>query len=63
MGLPQKIMVIRHGEKPQGAIPPYGMTTDGEQDARSLLVQGWTRAGALQSEALAQPHTIFAASP
>jgi hypothetical protein len=73
MGLAQKIMVIRHGEKPQGAIPPYGVTTDGEQDANSLLVQGWARAGALavlfapsrgllQSEELAQPQTIFAAS-
>ena len=73
MGLPQKIMVIRHGEKPQGAIPPYGVTTAGEQDANSLLVQGWVRAGALavlfapsrgalQSEALAQPNNIFAAS-
>jgi hypothetical protein len=73
MGRAQKIMVIRHGEKPQGAIPPYGVTTDGEQDANSLLVQGWARAGALavlfapsrgelQSEELAQPQTIFAAS-
>ena len=73
MGHAQKIMVIRHGEKPQGAIPPYGVTIDGEQDANSLLVQGWARAGALavlfapsrgplQSEELAQPQTIFAAS-
>ncbi|WP_321922307.1 hypothetical protein [Paraburkholderia guartelaensis] len=73
MGRAQKIMVVRHGEKPQGAIPPYGVTADGEQDANSLLVQGWTRAGALavlfapprgpmQSPELAQPQTIFAAS-
>jgi hypothetical protein len=73
MGRAQKIMVIRHGEKPQGALPPYGVTTDGEQDVNSLLVTGWTRAGALavlfapsrgalQSPELAQPQTVFAAS-
>ncbi|MGX7000321.1 hypothetical protein [Caballeronia sp. KNU42] len=43
----QKIMVIRHGEKPAGTTPPCGVTTEGEQDAQSLLVAGWTRAGAL----------------
>jgi hypothetical protein len=69
----EKIMVIRHGEKPQGALPPYGVTTDGEQDVNSLLVTGWARAGALavlfapsrgslQSPELAQPQTVFAAA-
>jgi hypothetical protein len=69
----QKIMVIRHGEKPQGALPPYGVTADGEQDAESLLVAGWTRAGALtvlfapargplQSPGLAVPQYLFAAT-
>jgi hypothetical protein len=73
MASAQKIMVIRHGEKPQGALPPYGVTTDGEQDVNSLLVAGWTRAGALavlfapsrgalQSTELAQPQTVYAAS-
>ncbi|MGF6806704.1 hypothetical protein OKW30_001830 [Paraburkholderia sp. Clong3] len=73
MASAQKIMVIRHGEKPQGAVPPYGVTVDGEQDVNSLLVAGWTRAGALavlfapsrgalQSPQLAQPQTVFAAS-
>src|SRR5260370_36656551 len=69
----EKIMVIRHGEKPQGALPPYGVTTDGEQDVNSLLVTGWTRAGALavlfapsrgslQSPELAHPQTLFPAA-
>jgi hypothetical protein len=73
MATAQKIMVIRHGEKPQGDLAPYGVTADGEQDAESLLVQGWARAGALavlfapgrgplQSPQLAVPQTIFAAS-
>ncbi|MEX3936344.1 hypothetical protein AB4Y32_31940 [Paraburkholderia phymatum] len=73
MASAQKIMVIRHGEKPQGAIPPYGVTIDGEQDVNSLLVAGWNRAGALavlfapsrgelQSAELAKPQKVFAAS-
>jgi hypothetical protein len=73
MASAKKIMVIRHGEKPKGALPPYGVTTDGEQDVNSLLVTGWTRAGALavlfapsrgslQSEGLEQPQFVFAAS-
>ncbi|WP_031357395.1 hypothetical protein [Caballeronia sordidicola] len=69
----QKIMVIRHGEKPEGTSPPYGVTTAGEQDVESLLVDGWTRAGALavlfapsrgplQSATLAVPQYVFAAA-
>src|SRR5471030_1001990 len=69
----QKIMVIRHGEKPEGTSSPYGVTTAGEQDVQSLLVAGWTRAGALavlfapsrgplQSAALAVPQHVFAAA-
>ncbi len=73
MARAQKIMVVRHGEKPQAVSPPYGVTADGEQDADSLLVAGWTRAGALadlfapsrgplQSPGLAQPQYLFAAT-
>jgi hypothetical protein len=72
MARAQKIMVIRHGEKPQGASVPYGVTIEGVQDAESLLVAGWTRAGALavlfapargplQSPGLAVPQYVFAA--
>ena len=67
-----KIMIIRHGEKPEGAQPPYGVTADGTQDAESLLVAGWTRAGALavlfapsrgpsQRPGLERPQYLFAA--
>lgn len=73
MSQAQKIMVIRHGEKPKGSLPPYGVTTAGEQDVNSLLVTGWTRAGALavlfapsrgplQSSSLATPKAVFAGS-
>src|ERR1700760_1500611 len=73
MAQASKIMVIRHGEKPEGDLPPYGVTAAGEQDANSLLVTGWTRAGALavlfapsrgplQSPEPATPHAVFAAS-
>jgi hypothetical protein len=40
-------MFIRHGEKPTGQGPPYGVSADGEHDPESLTVTGWTRAGAL----------------
>ena len=42
------IMIIRHAEKPlHPAGSPYGVTPHGEEDAHSLTVTGWTRAGAL----------------
>ena len=39
------IMVIRHAEKPDSGN--VGVQLDGSQDADSLIVQGWQRAGAL----------------
>jgi broad specificity phosphatase PhoE len=45
---PQKLMIIRHGEKePDAGPPPYGVNADGEQDKHSLSPRGWQRAGAL----------------
>jgi hypothetical protein len=44
---PGVLMVIRHAEKPAGSGAPYGITADGAQDSHSLIVRGWTRAGAL----------------
>lgn len=41
------IMIIRHGEKPDGSGTPYGITENGEQSDGSLTVRGWVRAGAL----------------
>ncbi len=75
---PDRVMIIRHAEKPDGSGTPYGITSDGEQDDKSLIVRGWTRAGALvelfdprDAEAepsatragIARPATIFAADP
>ncbi len=44
---PDKIMVIRHGEKPPAVGPPTGIKEDGRHDDHSLIVRGWQRAGAL----------------
>jgi hypothetical protein len=41
------IMIIRHAEKPPDSGKPYGITPDGTEDDHSLIVTGWTRAGAL----------------
>ena len=62
-----KLMIIRHAEKPSSQLPPFGVTADGQQDAESLIVRGWQRAGALvpffsspQNAAIAPPQFIFA---
>jgi hypothetical protein len=44
---PDVLMIIRHAEKPTGSGTPYGVTATGAQDSHSLIIQGWTRAGAL----------------
>jgi broad specificity phosphatase PhoE len=64
-----KIMMIRHGEKPDGK--QTGIDADGKEDAEELVVRGWQRSGALvrlfapqggkfTDPHLAQPNTIFA---
>jgi hypothetical protein len=66
-----KIMIVRHAEKPADTGKPYGVNPNGEQDAESLIVQGWQRAGALavlfapshgalQNPALVTPEFLFA---
>lgn len=70
-----KIMIIRHGEKPTTDAAPFGVAEDGTQGGEAgqnlLLVQGWTRAGALTAlfgsawaplagTALARPQHLFA---
>jgi hypothetical protein len=41
------IFIIRHGEKPGTATPPFGVDEGGNQDEHSLVPRGWQRAGAL----------------
>jgi len=58
----KRIMFIRHAEKPTAADD--GVKKTGEQDAESLIVRGWQRAGALvqffASEPTRKPNVIFA---
>jgi hypothetical protein len=39
------ILIIRHGEKPEGKLK--GVKIDGSEDEDSLIPRGWQRAGAL----------------
>ena len=62
-------MMIRHGEKPMGGVPPNGITSDGVIDDHSLIVRGWQRAGALVDvfmngtrPGVSTPQFVFAAS-
>jgi hypothetical protein len=65
------VMFIRHAEKPDHS--QHGVTREGEHDAHSLSVHGWTRAGALaalfshvsksKDSSLVQPERIIATSP
>ena len=67
MSGPQRIMIVRHAEKPVNP-PPFGVNEDGEEDKYSLSVRGWQRAGALVSffeepyrTGIKTPKKIFAA--
>jgi broad specificity phosphatase PhoE len=63
------VMVIRHGEKPDGSDP--GVDADGKKDDSSLTATGWQRANALADlldpasgqirAGLARPAAIYAA--
>jgi hypothetical protein len=68
-----QIILIRHGEKPVGSGPPFGIDSDGNQDGESLTVQGWERAGALVElfapasgklrPGITRPTALFASNP
>lgn len=68
-GPPDRIMIIRHAEKPDGNAP--GLTADGAEDDSSLTAVGWERARALVGlfdppdgdprAGLARPQAIYAA--
>jgi hypothetical protein len=65
-----KIMVIRHAEKPSDDGSIAGVTAAGAEDKHELIVRGWQRSAALArlfaplkaftDPRLAQPKTIFA---
>jgi hypothetical protein len=75
---PTKIMIIRHAEKPPNkpnTSGPWDVLADGQSGSgKSLIVQGWQRAGALNAffaphranpanPAIATPNYMYAASP
>jgi hypothetical protein len=68
-----KIMLIRHAEKPGEPPPPFGVDETGQPDQEALAVRGWQRAGALtclfaewtaasHHPGLATPRTIYASA-
>jgi hypothetical protein len=70
----EKIMIVRHGEKPDKDGDIHGVDANGEHDKNELSPQGWQRSGALirffnpisgqfSNPALAKPDVIFAAGP
>lgn len=47
-GPPERIIIIRHGEKPATPHgPPIGIDADGTENEHSLSPRGWQRCGAL----------------
>jgi hypothetical protein len=69
-----KVMIIRHGEKPQPGEPELGVDENGNVDKNELIVRGWQRAGALArfflpkddeptDAPLSKPTYLFAAAP
>ena len=75
MAQPQRIMIVRHAEKPYVGDPGQniGVEADGREDAESLTVRGWQRAGALgvlfgsaefaRSRGLSVPQHLYASGP
>jgi len=69
-----KIMIVRHGEKPEKDRDIHGVDAEGEHDKNELSPRGWQRSGALvrffnplhgqfSHPALAKPDALFAAAP
>jgi hypothetical protein len=69
-----KVMIIRHGEKPEPGAPELGVDENGNADKNELIVRGWQRAGSLArfflpkdgeltDSGLAKPTCLFAAAP
>jgi hypothetical protein len=68
---PLTILIIRHAEKPGEIWPGPGLTREGKEDDKSLVIRGWERAGAwaalfgtqLGAESYPKPSAIYAANP
>ena len=68
---PLTILIIRHAEKAGEIWPGPGLTRDGKEDDKSLVIRGWERAGAwaalfgtsLGADAYPRPSAIYAANP
>jgi hypothetical protein len=67
---PVKIMIIRHGEKPEVGAPDTGVAPDGTSDRASLTAEGWKRAKKLvgffvdaDAPGISTPAMIFACKP
>jgi broad specificity phosphatase PhoE len=69
-----KIMIVRHGEKPDKRDGIFGVTTRGRSNKDDLSIRGWQRAGALvrffnpvrgdfADARLARPDRVVAAAP
>ena len=65
------VLIIRHGEKPEGSGSGPGLTEAGEVEERSLTIRGWQRAGAWaalfgsgpEGGSYPVPTALFAADP
>ena len=67
------VLLIRHGEKPEADKPEWGpgLTMVGHEDAQSLVVRGWQRAGVwaalfgsgLKATDFPRPDLVYAADP
>jgi broad specificity phosphatase PhoE len=67
---PTKIIIIRHGEKPEPGAPDAGVAPGGGSDPSSLTAEGWKRAKKLVGffvdadvPGIATPTMIFACKP
>jgi len=68
---PLTILIIRHAEKHGEIWPGPGLTREGKEDDKSLVIRGWERAGAwaalfgtlVGAEAYPRPSAIYAANP
>ena len=69
-----KIMIVRHGEKPDKRDSIHGVDPQGKHDKDELSIRGWQRSGALvrffhpldgkfSHPSLAKPDAVFAAAP